>query len=69
MTDKEALLRYRIKQAEETLADAEAMRKPVDPVNPVGPRLFFIAQRSAISAAKQIYNLMAVTSVFPSGSL
>jgi uncharacterized protein (UPF0332 family) len=27
MTDKETLLRYRIKQAEETLADAEAMRK------------------------------------------
>jgi len=27
MTDRETLLRYRIKQAEETLADAEAMRK------------------------------------------
>jgi uncharacterized protein (UPF0332 family) len=27
MTDRETLLRYRIKQAEETLADAEAMKK------------------------------------------
>ena len=27
MTDRETLLRYRMKQAEETLADAEAMRK------------------------------------------
>jgi hypothetical protein len=27
MTDRETLLRYRIKQAEETLADAEAMTK------------------------------------------
>jgi uncharacterized protein len=27
MTDRETLLRYRIKQAEETLADAEAMNK------------------------------------------
>ena len=27
MTDREILLRYRIKQAEETLADAEAMAK------------------------------------------
>jgi uncharacterized protein (UPF0332 family) len=27
MTDREALLRYRIRQAEETLADAEAMKK------------------------------------------
>ena len=26
MTDRETLIRYRIKQAEETLADAEAMR-------------------------------------------
>ena len=28
MTDRETLLRYRMKQAEETLADAEAMAKP-----------------------------------------
>lgn len=27
MTDRETLIRYRLKQAEETLADAEAMRK------------------------------------------
>jgi len=27
MTDRETLLRYRMKQAEETLADAEAMAK------------------------------------------
>jgi hypothetical protein len=29
MTDRETLLRYRIKQAEETLADVEAMAKGV----------------------------------------
>jgi hypothetical protein len=33
MTDRETLLRYRMKQAEETLADAEAMAK-----GELGPR-------------------------------
>jgi hypothetical protein len=41
MTDKETLLRYRIKQAEETLADAEAMRKGALSTRSIVNRAYF----------------------------
>lgn len=41
MTDRETLIRYRIKQAEETLADAEAMRTGVFSTRSIVNRAYY----------------------------